>query len=639
MHPAAHARCRYTLPFALACAFLSLTGPARTFADVAPVPDYAYWFAAAQTKVYPTTVAPPTAVLASDDTTTPMLAVSAARSEFEGRQLVIRALGARLQDVWIQPSALTLVGTEGAPPASIPAQDISVFKVGYVRIVHPSYGYKRTGLEPDPLLPMTLANDQRLGWRADGDPDLALRGVPADTTQPFYVLFEVPKDAVAGTYTGSLTITASDTDGVPARTVTIPVSFDVYPFSVERRTLKTAFRFDAPRARRANSASQSWLWADPFPALADARVPERTNYALDQINGWLSFMSDHRIASQSMPPAWQGHPDADGRVTPRQDVLSDYLGTGAATTLAGDRLAFNAVRLPEYDGSSFVANPFASSRATRLAANYYRTMFGALGDNASKAYVYPIDEPSASERAFTQKYAAFVHRTIPGAKFLLTTDATTQRGRLVSGVDIYVYRLHFIFRDAAYVGKMRAAHKEVWIYSHRTDWQKVTPMYLIDKPLADSRVQGWFAFKARATGLLYYSIDRWRKATSDTVRDPYTDPLTINDRNVKTGGRLYANGDGSLVYPGYYPRLGLVVEGAPPVGSLRTEALRDGIEDYEYVKLVAARYGTSAADAFVAGIIGPVPARRAGILRFPKYKQSAAPYEDVRAAMAAALSQ
>lgn len=69
------------------------------------------------------------------------------------------------------------------------------------------------------------------------------------------------------------------------------------------------------------------------------------------------------------------------------------------------------------------------------------------------------------------------------------------------------------------------------------------------------------------------------------------------------------------------------------------EALRDGLEDYEFVKLVAKRYGTRTADAFVAGVIGPVPARKAGVLRFPKYAKTASPYESVRAAMAAKLSE
>jgi hypothetical protein len=81
-------------------------------------------------------------------------------------------------------------------------------------------------------------------------------------------------------------------------------------------------------------------------------------------------------------------------------------------------------------------------------------MYSALGANAPKAYVYPVDQPNAKRVPFTKKCAAFVHRLIPGAKFVLTTDATTEKNRLVSGVDIYVYRLHFFFRDSSYIKKM-----------------------------------------------------------------------------------------------------------------------------------------------------------------------------------------
>jgi hypothetical protein len=347
-------------------------------------------------------------------------------------------------------------------------------------------------------------------------------------------------------------------------------------------------------------------------------------------------MSDHRVTSQWIGPAWSGGPAGDGSVTARPDVLADYLGTGPATTLPGDRLAFNTVKLPWDWGTSWLLNPFTSSKATAMATRYYQTVASALGSNVSKALVYPIDEPSYSKRSVISKYAALVHRAIPGAKYLLTTDAKTERNKLVSGVDIYVYRLHFFFRDATYIKKIRAAHKEVWIYGHRTEWQKVTPNYLIDKPLTDERAEGWFAFKTRATGLLYYKIDKWKKVTGG-MRDPYAEPLST--LGSLRGHPLYSNGDGSLVYPGYYPALGLDVQGAPPVGSLRMEALRDGLEDYEYVKLVAAKYGTAAADSFVARIIGAFPKAKGGVLKFPTYQSGATAYETARAAMAAKLSQ
>jgi hypothetical protein len=92
------------------------------------------------------------------------------------------------------------------------------------------------------------------------------------------------------------------------------------------------------------------------------------------------------------------------------------------------------------------------------------------------------------------------------------------------------------------------------------------------------------------------------------------------------------------VYPGYYPALGLYVQGSPPVGSLRMEALRDGLEDNEYLQQVSGRFGTPAADAYVSRIIGAVPRASSGRLQFPPYQSAPEPYEQVRADMAARLS-
>ena len=476
----------------------------------------------------------------------------------------------------------------------ISAANVSTYKIGYVNITHPSYPFKVKGLQPDPLLPMTLANGQRLGWQPSGGMDPTLRGVQPNTTQLFYVLFRVPNDSAPGVYKGSLKVGCTDDAGNPAPDVTIQVSLTVSPFSVAQRTLKTAFALDSRRVMLSNSLTGKWLNKNDLYGHGLSQVTETTTYHADQLNTWIRYMADHRLSSQVLSPAWTG-PAANGTMSARHDVLDDYLAAGQATTFDGDRLALNAVKLPEYAPPAWIKNPFSSKAAQGQAARYYRSADSALGPYRSKAYVYPVDEPRANMRAFVEKYA----------KFLLTTDPTTQKNKLVKGVDIYAQRLQFFFRDASWVNKIHKARKEVWIYSHGSAWQGQVPVYLIDRSLADSRVQGWFAYRTGATGLLYWNVNSWRAAVGTAPRDPYVDP--VSGLSVVGKTHIYNNGDGSLLYPGYYPRLGLNVEGAGPVGSLRMEALRDGLEDYEYVRLVRARYGAGTANAYVNRIIAPLP--------------------------------
>ncbi len=605
-------------------------------------PDFSYWIAHAQTRVYPSSQPPADACLGSASAPTG-LSVSGAQSEFEGRQIAIRPTAEGLNDIWIAPSDLTRAGGGG----TVPAANVTVYKIGYVNVEKPSYNIRAGGIQPDPLFPMTLANGQRLGWQPGGAMNVGLRAVASNSTQPFYVLFQVPKDAAPGTYTGTLRVQArSANTGEQLRELAIPVTLTVYPFSVAQRTLKTSFGLNLHYAAIMASSRRDWLQPpNPNPGPDAARVPERTTYNADQIGGWLKYMSDHRVSPQTMNPAWErgtkswAPPTDSGDMVARHQLLDDYMGTGAATSFEGDRYAFNTVRMAEAGAPAWVQNPFKNKRSYAMAVRYFQTMRAELGPYADRAYVYTIDEPPASKKKFIEKYAALVHRAIPGSKFLLTTDPTTQKGKLVKGVDIYVTRLHFFFRDSAWINKIRRSRKSVWIYTHATNWQVQTPGYLIDEPVSDSRSQGWFAWRTRADGLLYFSVNSWQKNIGRRIafRDPYVE---TNGRNKTYKGRpLRANGDGVLVYPGYYPALGLCVEGAPPVGSLRMEAVRDGLEDYEYLKMTADRYGVGAADAYAGRIIGPLPKKKSGKLLFPQWARTPEPYEQVRAEMAAGLAR
>lgn len=624
----------------VAAALFTAVLPAAAIGESAPPPNFAYWFATATTKVYQTS-APPASAAHASDAGAATLALAAARDEFEGRQIAIRPT-VTVHDLWIEPSDLSMVD-EGGATLTIPASNVSVYRVGYVYVAHPSTGYKRVGLEPDPLLPMTLVNGERLGWAYNAAPNLMRRGINGGVTQPFYVLFHVPASANPGTYAGTLKVTCSALDGTPAPEVNIPVTLTVYPFSIANRTLKAVFGVNLQWAMYANAADHKWIgyWYPPSPT----RVTETTTYKGVQLGGWMKMFGEHRITPQAMLPAWNSGTswappgNSTGAMTARTAVLTDYMGAGAATTFSGQRLSFPALKMPEYGAPSYVTNPFSSSSASSKAAKYYSTMRAQAYPYLSKSIAYPIDEPKPAQRSFVERYGAFLHHYAPGVKYFVTIDGVAFKFALVKNVDAYGQRLMFFFRDyGKWVAKIRNAKKTVWIYSHATKWQSVSPAYLIDQPLTGSRVQGWYSFKTGAAGLLYFNVSAWRPKTgSSAYRDPYRDPLSYRTGSGST--LLLANGDGSLVYPGYYPALGLNIEGAPPVTSLRLEAIRDGIEDYEYLKLVQAKKGTGAANWFVARIIGPLPAPRSGHLLFPPWQPNPATYETVRSQMANLISQ
>jgi hypothetical protein len=89
------------------------------------------------------------------------------------------------------------------------------------------------------------------------------------------------------------------------------------------------------------------------------------------------------------------------------------------------------------------------------------------------------------------------------------------------------------------------------------------------------------------TGILYWGgMSFWRQ-----VDDPWTDPKTL-DRRTDGKGQLY-NGEGSLLYPGRAAGY----DGIAP--SLRLKALRDAIEDYEYLAILQRAGKTDEAEQIV----------------------------------------
>jgi hypothetical protein len=141
----------------------------------------------------------------------------------------------------------------------------------------------------------------------------------------------------------------------------------------------------------------------------------------------------------------------------------------------------------------------------------------------------------------------------------------------------------------------RARGKRFWIYqscaSHGCGGKggayfEGWPSYMIDASGAANRVMQWVAWKYKAEGELYFSMNEAYAYPGD----PWTDFFL-------SGG----NGDGTLFYPGRPARIGGHTD--IPIESLRLKLIREGMEDFEYLALVAAARGMKAADEFAARIV------------------------------------
>jgi hypothetical protein len=371
--------------------------------------------------------------------------------------------------------------------------------------------------------------------------------VPRDRVQPLWVTVDVPPDIPAGDYEGAVKIAP---EGAPP--VRIPISLQVWDFALPRTpTLKTGFDFYEylvrqyyPR-RKGESAS---AWRDRVGDLCRA-------YYLDMLAHRISPI--HNVGNPSLSGVRGGEYLLDFTEFDRR--VEEYLRAGQTDFGIAEEARIDPDREEWTDAWYGFAGPDA-----------VRGVFRAYGAHLEKrgwrgrAYTYIIDESYRGVRSLTR----LIHEGHPGIRTMLT--CTPEEG--YPDVDIWCVRINNFDPETA--RRFGDRGKELWIYVASPT--RPFPTIILDGPSIDVRVIPWICRRIGATGLVYWCVNFWH------FTDPWKDPMTWPDQN----------GNGSLYYPGS--------EG--PVGSIRIEVLRDGMEDYEYLR-AAEEEGMSASAAEILGTV------------------------------------
>lgn len=130
--------------------------------------------------------------------------------------------------------------------------------------------------------------------------------------------------------------------------------------------------------------------------------------------------------------------------------------------------------------------------------------------------------------------------------------------------DVWVPQLGRFNKTLDHMLRRLAQGKEVWIYTCLFPNGEY-PNRFVDYPLIKTRVLHWMNFRWGFTGYLHWGFNHWRG-----------DPL--KDLEPPHGGSTFLPpGDAWIVYPGDRCLL----------DSIRHEAMRDGVEDYELLRLLA----------------------------------------------------
>lgn len=510
----------------------------------------------------------------------------AARNEFESFQIVIQAGSRILRNVEVALSA-PLTGSGGS---TIQADNVTIYREDYYDVKLKSDLEGDSGLWPDVLI---LARDPWLGQARKAFPI----DVPADENRVAWVDVLVPQNAASGTYSGSIKVTAANFDA------TVPIQLAVLNATPpSTSSLSSAFGMGFQAACLAQHGG------------ASCPTPDE-GYRLNAL--LMRVALDNRITISG--PHYQ--PPVSGNIPPfRQHTLPLLNGT-APTRLPGARL------------TSLQVDKGANLAAWRDEARN--------SGFAERAFVYACDEPENDPQVrwpLCKKDTDAARQVWPGVPILVTTPIQAAERE---GATDYINRLTVIVNhmdnkpDQSYAGNQRSNYNaflgnpnnQVWLYtscsSHgcglsdkcqSSPGENATgepyfngwPSYAIDQPASEARAMGWLSFLYRTTGELYFT------ATHCLPEDPWTAQYAF-------GG----NGDGTLFYSGAPERIG----GTDwvPFESMRLKLIRDGYEDYEYLKMLVDRnQGAAAFDVAKNLFPPPDPARGDGMMY--NTNQSDSPY-------------
>jgi hypothetical protein len=517
------------------------------------------------------------------------IALDAAGGEYQGVQVCTRGSERKVSLSW---------STDSDPLITANAK---LYRVYYVHVTTPTSSLgSRPGWYPDPLVPRTFG-------RAESVP-----GNNPGPTTPFYVLLHVPYGTPGGDYSATLLVD----DG--GSVVAVPVALHVWDFGWQRISTHSGFAVSQDNLERS--------------------LPRGFNYNGENkaavLRNFYAVMQEHGISPtiiHYLPKVTNGGNVQESRAY--ADKVAPYLDEGPGS------LGLNDTQLPflRWFPWSRRNNPSwgdVQNYLTEIARVYKERGWD------TKSYLYVLDETTKySEERQAERYAQALHNADRAAdakvKFFLTDDprphslggTKTANTFLFDDVDIWSLRYYYFFGRIPAVRDRQAAGADIWWYSYVNESVADTPSFVIDKPHIDSRAWGWLMQKWDVDGLLNWGFDRWGKPTTGNGwRDPYQNPLSL----VK--GNTHSNGDTSLVYPGYYPRYGLDDPTLGAVPSLRLEALRDGLEDREYLK-IADTYpggGGEVAHALDKVITSVPPVRQANVFKFPTYTHSNAVYDAQR---------
>jgi hypothetical protein len=450
---------------------------------------------------------------------------------------------------------------------------------------------------PDPLIPLV---DPYSGAAAGQPFD-----VVEETNQPIFADVHVPKGTAAGTYTGTIHVTAAG-----GQSADVPLSVTVWGLDLpDMNALTTHFKmsindlYDYHAGTAACSGNSCYLDVNPT--------------SLKIVKRYEELAHTHRIdtAQQLVNLPGQGSCDPPGDAD--WAAYDASMGPYMDGSYWSDGIPSGRLDTPFNPGQNFGVDAMCNQQQYVALAAAWASHLKGKGW-FEKAVVYAYDEPPMSALPGIAKNSSWLQAADPGWKArVMDTIAPDPTIAAVLNPAVGIYTVTTPWFDdwgghPDYGRKDWPALLQMGIQLWFDEGNAVLPPYAT---FASNTLDGleptilmWGSWYEQATGFLYWDIASWDQ------QDPWGPEITWG----KTG-------DGVLIYPGNHDGKIAPVGSPPdvsidgPVPSYRLKALRNGLQDWALFHLAdtlglgaQARQAVSQVYAQLGGCSGGCPAPPGG---------------------------
>lgn len=470
----------------------------------------------------------------------PYVRIAAAGRESESFQLVVMPAGAPLKNVRVEIT--DLIHSDGKTRFEV--SHVLWHPVGYIQTRQSNSSIRRAGWWwPDVVMPENAFD------------------VEAGFVQPVWFTLNVPHETTPGAYRGLIRILAEND------TRTIGLELTVRNFSLPLRgKLKTAFCFNP-------GIWEMWYAPDEVKkrlGMDDktGHGPLYTSYECEEVlphAKWLEmygFLLAHRLNPCQI---YSGMKNGRTRVVPSRADMDYCYERGMNATCLG-----NVDVLP--------ADPEAADKWMAQFEAWIQEWDGFVKEKSWPDftwYVHGFDEsemrpnPVETVDPSIRRVYGMLAEKFPWLKRESANPVNTKHEGLINIWTPLTAQLPSEKMPEAQARQQ--AGDEMWAYVCCGPGKPYANLF-IDFPGVDPRILPWQFFQHGLTGFLYYLINLYEGEENWNMAAPKWPERPWNPYSFRT------NSDGILMYPG---------PDATPLPSTRMENLRDGIEDYEALALLA----------------------------------------------------